>query len=71
MSEASRKGMIAEIMKLHYSKPTSTLLNRFSLQAPGESLKLKQLKELVDEHSPSTFSNLSNEESLILLKQKV
>ncbi|KAK6137389.1 hypothetical protein DH2020_028861 [Rehmannia glutinosa] len=31
---------------------------------PGESLKLKQLKVLVDEHSPSTFSNFSSEEAL-------
>ncbi|KAG6388278.1 hypothetical protein SASPL_153480 [Salvia splendens] len=40
-------------------------------QAPGESMKLKQLKVLVDEHSPSTFSNLSKEEALAFLLQKL
>ncbi|KAG6409307.1 hypothetical protein SASPL_127344 [Salvia splendens] len=40
-------------------------------QAPGESMKLKQLKLLVDEHSPSTFSNLSKEEALAFLLQKL
>ncbi|KAK6158265.1 hypothetical protein DH2020_005579 [Rehmannia glutinosa] len=40
-------------------------------QVPGESLKLKQLKVLVDEQSPSTFSNFSSEEALTFLKNKV
>ncbi|KAK4435402.1 G-patch domain-containing protein 1 [Sesamum alatum] len=40
-------------------------------QAPGESLKLKQLKELVDELSPSTFSNFSSKEALTFLKDKL
>ncbi|KAG6391093.1 hypothetical protein SASPL_148842 [Salvia splendens] len=40
-------------------------------QAPGESLKLKQLKVLVDEHSPLMFSNLSKEEALTFLIQKL
>ncbi|XP_057802777.1 G-patch domain-containing protein 1 [Salvia miltiorrhiza] len=40
-------------------------------QAPGESLKLKQLKALVDEHSPSTLSNLLKEEALTFLMQKL
>ncbi|KAL0283816.1 UNVERIFIED_CONTAM: G-patch domain-containing protein 1 [Sesamum angustifolium] len=40
-------------------------------QAPGESLKLKQLKELVDELSPSTFSNFSSKEALTFLKHKL
>ncbi|KAH6795939.1 hypothetical protein C2S51_036925 [Perilla frutescens var. frutescens] len=40
-------------------------------EAPGESLKLKELKVLVDEHSPSTFSDLSKEEALTFLKQKL
>ncbi|KAL1551951.1 G-patch domain-containing protein 1-like [Salvia divinorum] len=40
-------------------------------QAHGEPMKLKQLKVLVDEHSPSTFSNLSKEEALTFLMQKL
>ncbi|KAK4389246.1 G-patch domain-containing protein 1 [Sesamum angolense] len=40
-------------------------------QAPGESLKLKQLKELVNELSPSTFSNFSSKEALTFLKHKL
>ncbi|KAL0393592.1 UNVERIFIED_CONTAM: G-patch domain-containing protein 1 [Sesamum latifolium] len=40
-------------------------------QAPGESLKLKQLKELVDELSPSTFSNFSPKGALTFLKHKL
>ncbi|GER33042.1 D111/G-patch domain-containing protein [Striga asiatica] len=40
-------------------------------QAPGESLKLKQLKVLIDEHSPSTFSSFSSDESLAFLKTKL
>lgn len=49
----------------------SSLLTCLSLQLPGETLKLKQLKLLVDEHSPSTFSNCSPEEALAILKCKV
>ncbi|KAL8556731.1 hypothetical protein ACS0TY_004263 [Phlomoides rotata] len=40
-------------------------------QVPGESLKLKQLKVLIDQHSPPTFSNLSSEVALDFLKQKL
>ncbi|KAI3468686.1 hypothetical protein Pfo_025349 [Paulownia fortunei] len=40
-------------------------------QVPGESLKLKQLKVLVDEHSPFTFSNFSSEEAVNFLKHKL
>ncbi|KAK4490768.1 hypothetical protein RD792_001476 [Penstemon davidsonii] len=48
------------------------LCRRLLQQVPGESLKLKQLKVLIDEHSPSTFSNLTSEgESLTFLKSKV
>ncbi|KAL6556409.1 hypothetical protein OROGR_005697 [Orobanche gracilis] len=39
--------------------------------APGESLKLKQLKLLINEHSPSSFSNISSEEALNFLKNKL
>ncbi|XP_051151263.1 G-patch domain-containing protein 1 [Andrographis paniculata] len=40
-------------------------------KVPGEALKIKQLKQLVDEHSPSTFSNLSSEEAIAFLKHKL
>lgn len=43
-----------------------------SFQVPGESLKLKQLKALIDEHAPSVFSELSStKDSLAYLKRKV
>ena len=41
-------------------------------QVPGESLKLKQLKLLIDEHSSSVFSNFSSKrDAIAYLKQKV
>lgn len=41
------------------------------LQVPGETLKLKQLKVLIDEHS-SVFSNCSKKrDALAFLKRKV
>ncbi|XP_021629194.1 G-patch domain-containing protein 1 isoform X2 [Manihot esculenta] len=41
-------------------------------QAPGESLKLKKLKVLIEEHSSSFFSNFSSRsEALAFLKQKL
>ncbi|GAV76131.1 G-patch domain-containing protein [Cephalotus follicularis] len=41
-------------------------------QVPGESLKLKQLKVLIDEHSSSVFSDLSSKkDALAYLKQKL
>ncbi|KAJ7944968.1 PIN2/TERF1-interacting telomerase inhibitor 1 [Quillaja saponaria] len=41
-------------------------------KVPGESLKLKQLKVIIDEHSPSAFSNFSSKrEALAYLKQKL
>ncbi|KAL2614592.1 hypothetical protein AAZV13_08G016700 [Glycine max] len=41
-------------------------------QVPGESLKLKQLKVLIDEHSSSILSDFSSRrESVAYLKQKV
>lgn len=47
------------------------LCRRLLQQLPGETLKLKQLKLLVDEHSPSTFSNCSPEEAIAILKCKL
>ncbi|KAJ7952253.1 PIN2/TERF1-interacting telomerase inhibitor 1 [Quillaja saponaria] len=42
------------------------------VQVPGESLKLKQLKVLIDEDSPSAFSNCSSKgEVLAYLKRKL
>ncbi|XP_059641340.1 G-patch domain-containing protein 1 [Cornus florida] len=41
-------------------------------QVPGETLKLKQLKSLIDERSYSVFSNFSSKgEALTFLKQKL
>lgn len=41
-------------------------------QAPGESLKLKQLKVLIDEHSSDIFSNFSSKKAaLAFLKRKL
>jgi Pin2-interacting protein X1 len=41
-------------------------------QVPGRSLKLKQLKALIDEHSSIVFSNYaSKKDALVYLKQKV
>ncbi|CAI9755476.1 unnamed protein product [Fraxinus pennsylvanica] len=48
------------------------LCRRLLQQVPGESLKLKQLKALIDEHSPSTFSGISSKkEALTFLKHKL
>ncbi|PIN07895.1 Telomerase elongation inhibitor/RNA maturation protein PINX1 [Handroanthus impetiginosus] len=63
---------ITEMGKGVGPKPKLKKLCRQLLQqVPGESLKLKQLKALVDEHSPSTFSNFSSEEALAFLKHKL
>ncbi|GAB4857432.1 hypothetical protein Ancab_015341 [Ancistrocladus abbreviatus] len=41
-------------------------------QVPGESLKLKQLKVLIDQHSASVFSNFSSRrDALAYLRQKL
>lgn len=41
-------------------------------QVPGESLKLKQLKVLIDEHSTSVLSNFSSKkDALAYLRRKV
>lgn len=48
------------------------LCRKLLRQVPGESLKLKQLKVLIDEHSYSIFSNFSsNRDALDFLKQKL
>ncbi|KAG2681053.1 hypothetical protein I3760_11G126500 [Carya illinoinensis] len=48
------------------------LCKKLLRQVPGESLKLKQLKLLIDEHSSSVFSNFSSRrDALAYLKQKI
>lgn len=50
----------------------SPALILFHAQAPGESLKLKTLKALIDEHSSSVFSDFSSKrDALAYLRQKV
>lgn len=41
------------------------------LQAPGNSLKLKQLKVLIDEQSSAVFENFSEKDAIAHLKRKV
>ncbi|KAK7369728.1 hypothetical protein VNO80_11771 [Phaseolus coccineus] len=48
------------------------LCKKILQQVPGESLKLKQLKVLIDEHSPSVLSDLSSKrEAIAYLRQKL
>lgn len=47
------------------------LCKRLLKQAPGNSLKLKQLKVLIDEQSSDIFSNFTKKESLAFLKCKL
>ncbi|KAK0587758.1 hypothetical protein LWI29_028399 [Acer saccharum] len=48
------------------------LCKKLLRQVPGESLKLKQLKVLIDEHSTSVLSNFSSKkDALAFLKQKL
>uniref|UniRef100_A0A7N2N445 G-patch domain-containing protein n=1 Tax=Quercus lobata TaxID=97700 RepID=A0A7N2N445_QUELO len=48
------------------------LCKKLLRQVPGESLKLKQLKLLIDEHSSSIFSNFSSKrDAVAYLKQKL
>ncbi|KAM7525803.1 hypothetical protein LguiA_015705 [Lonicera macranthoides] len=48
------------------------LCRRLLRQVPGESIKLKRLKVLIDEHSPSVLSNFSSKgDALAFLKRKV
>ncbi|KAB5564547.1 hypothetical protein DKX38_004601 [Salix brachista] len=49
-----------------------SLCKRLLHQVPGESLKLKKLKSLVEEHSPAVFSNFtSRRDAVAYLKQKL
>ncbi|KAJ8526963.1 hypothetical protein K7X08_029440 [Anisodus acutangulus] len=47
------------------------LCKRLLKQAPGNSLKLKQLKVLIDEQSPEFFCNFTKKEALASLKTKL
>ncbi|KAJ6933671.1 hypothetical protein NC651_008922 [Populus alba x Populus x berolinensis] len=49
-----------------------SLCKRLLHQVPGESLKLKKLKSLVEEHSPAVFSNFTSRRDAVgYLKQKL
>ncbi|CAI0414687.1 unnamed protein product [Linum tenue] len=61
-------GVDGEVQKVNLKK----LCKRLLQQVPGESMKLKKLKVLVDEHSSSAFSNFSSKkDALAHLKQKL
>ncbi|XP_004503672.1 G-patch domain-containing protein 1 [Cicer arietinum] len=54
--------------KMKLKKLCKQILN----QVPGESLKLKQLKDLIEKHSPSILSDFSSKrEAVAYLKQKL
>ncbi|XP_039022863.1 uncharacterized protein LOC120155358 isoform X2 [Hibiscus syriacus] len=57
----------ADEPKLRLKKLCKQLLR----QEPGETLKLKQLKVLIDEHSSSFFCNFSSKDALAYLKRKL
>ncbi|EPS62409.1 hypothetical protein M569_12380, partial [Genlisea aurea] len=47
------------------------LCRKLLQRVPGKSLKLRQLKALVEEHSPSVFNGISEDDKMIVLKQKL
>jgi Pin2-interacting protein X1 len=64
---------IMEIEKIDEPKvKLKKLCRRLLRQAPGESIKLKELKVLVEEHSPCVFSEFSSKKDAIaFLKRKL
>ncbi|KAL3498904.1 hypothetical protein ACH5RR_041636 [Cinchona calisaya] len=73
-SSAKRKhNEVSEVEQNDNTKPKLKKLCRQLLQqAPGQSLKVKQLKVLIDEHSSNVFSDLSSKrEALAFLKRKL
>ncbi|KAL9439492.1 hypothetical protein AB3S75_025036 [Citrus x aurantiifolia] len=62
-----------EIQKIDEPKvKVKKLCKKLLLQVPGESLKLKQLKVLIDEHSTLVLSNFSSKkDALAYLRQKL
>ncbi|KAL8106926.1 G-patch domain-containing protein 1 [Apium graveolens] len=72
-SSPKRKYVDSESERSDEPKPKLKKLCRQLLrQVPGESLKLKQLKVLINQQSPSTFSNFSSKrDALDFLKQKL
>ncbi|PSS04208.1 PIN2/TERF1-interacting telomerase, partial [Actinidia chinensis var. chinensis] len=64
---------ISEIENNHEPKvKLKKLCRKLLRQAPGESLKLKWLKVLIDEHSASVFDNFSSKrDALAFLKRKL
>ncbi|KAK2984581.1 hypothetical protein RJ640_018959 [Escallonia rubra] len=73
-STAKRKfGDMLQVEKGDESKlKLKKLCRKLLRQAPEESLKLKQLKVLIEEHSPSAFSHFcSKRDALAFLQQKL
>ncbi|CAN1254091.1 G-patch domain-containing protein 1, partial [Linum perenne] len=72
-ADSSRKrkyddSISGEVQKVNLKK----LCKRLLQQVPSESLKLKKLKVLIDEHSSSVFSNYSSKrDALAYLKEKL
>lgn len=64
---------ISDAEKIEEPKPNlKKLCKKLLRQVPGESLKLKQLKDLIDEQSSSTFSEFSSKRNALeFLKQKL
>ncbi|XP_057510555.1 G-patch domain-containing protein 1-like [Actinidia eriantha] len=64
---------ISEVENNHDPKvKLKKLCRKLLREVPGESLKLKQLKVLIDEHSASVFSNFSSKrDALVFLKRKL
>ncbi|KAG5563322.1 hypothetical protein RHGRI_005915 [Rhododendron griersonianum] len=75
-SDSSAKRKRGEISETENNDEPKVKLRRLCRkllrQVPGETLKLKQLKVLVDEHSSSLFSNFSSKrDALVFLKGKL
>ncbi|XP_028115580.1 uncharacterized protein LOC114313392 [Camellia sinensis] len=73
-SSSSRKRKYGDISQLNKNDEPKIKLKKLCrkllLQVAGESLKLKQLKVLIDEHSP-VLSDFSKREALAFLKRKL
>ena len=70
MQKASSSGQFSKTVNSTFKIHSSLIEGLF--QVSGESLKLKQLKLLIDGHSSSVFSNFaSKRDALAYLKQKV
>ncbi|CAN0841197.1 G-patch domain-containing protein 1 [Linum grandiflorum] len=66
--DEAQSGEDGKVQKVNLKKLSKRLLQ----EASGESLKLKKLKVLIEEHSASVFSNFSSKrDALAYLKQKL